>query len=226
MDDEAPVPDFDRTMADLASLEERLQSLTEATSVDFLGSSSRDFSNKLFFWASAGVVISTAGSVQANQTLMGFNLVVERLFVIPLSLVAVIVFYALALFVLGRTDYRRWAARYRRQSSDSMQTNRRLAAVMTFYMESARRAGHEAMSSDNPHEPVDAEGIPLSLKNRLADLSEKVGRISEMALSVAAVGLRVQRQTTAAALLFIGAPIVFGAAACGLLIRSAILLNG
>ena len=89
-----------------------LQEFIEKTSIDVMGPATRDYSNKLVISSAFGALVSTFGVASDAVGLWGFKVDINVAYVIPLLIIAVIVFHMAGLAVLAGTDVRRWHSVY------------------------------------------------------------------------------------------------------------------
>jgi hypothetical protein len=219
--------DIDFLLAELPQLENKANSLIEKVSVDPLGAATRDYSNKILTFSSVGIVISTFGELTGQTgNLFGLGFKVTHLFIVPIALIFVIVFYAVGLGVLAFIDVLRWKATYRQNSAPLQEITIKVQNYQKTLLEKVKQLGEQELQVTTlyPVDELGADGIPLIFKERVLSLVREASNLTNLLAELSRPLSFQRRLNSAASIVFLVSPIGFGIIASILLAISAITL--
>lgn len=223
---EKEADDIDLLISELGKTENYSQQLIEKSSIDIFGTATRDFSNKLILWCSIGLLISTVGTVNEEINAVGLKIHIDKLYVIPVAVMSVLVFYVSGLLSLSYADYRRWSAVYAQNVRPLTLVANKLQIRNQETLKEASRVADELVKMSESGEdmgPEDNEGIPLAVKNRIFVYKDKIEKSTNMIKALGSVGIGMKRQAMISFTIFIIFPLLYSIAVGALLINSALI---
>jgi hypothetical protein len=191
--------------AELLTINTKVHQFKEKTAIDVFGSSTRSYADKLLLTCAIGILLGTVGKVDKTLPLGPITINVESVYVIPIAVVFIIIYYGIALAILARSDFVRWTALLG-QSNESI---KEFAAMV-----------------------VEASGYAVELLQRTANpkdqekLRKIVQNYAEVCSQLADLSVQSRKRVKQAIVVFIVLPLFFGVITVCLLIYSLFIVRG
>jgi hypothetical protein len=204
---------------------ENLARLVEKSSVDPFGAATRSLIDKLLLVSTIGAVVATVGAVKPEVDLGPFKLDIHVVKLIPVFIIATIVFYGASLLSLAAIDIRKWWATHRLSATTLKPITTIILTAMAengrIFREQAELLNAMIEAGEDMGE-VDQDEVPLIVKKAAAEANARSEILKAEHAKLLQPVNRVRRQFAIGLAIFVILPTMFGGLSICLLIYSII----